>query len=363
MSFDDVDGAKRWVKESSTLSASILASRAASRGLPIIFNNKNISDDEILRVFRGMHAGITASSASAISPDLEAALVSASKFTLKFSDFAHRACLVATRDPNQKSQTGKNVDSYYAGRGSRSEDPQAIAASASDARAIDIDQSDALEAPLWRDLERPSWFSNGWADGSQLMLRNSQIWTHWVTWYEDLIGGNPIDWELQRQVALIGDAVWEGSPETVASEIEKINAMIVTQKANTLLIEHVEQRPAELVGIGHNNPPEGINDFPIINYELSQLTTTASVIQSELEASVPDRSKLQSSLEILGKVLASFAKWFGRKLDISLEEFLKTLSKSSAVAISGVAGTWLLGLHSNLGKLIEALSKYIGMLP
>ncbi|MEP6020404.1 MAG: hypothetical protein ABJ251_18170 [Paracoccaceae bacterium] len=363
MSFNDLDGAESWIKRSSILSASVLASRAAARGLPIIFNKgERITDNEILRVFRGMHAAITASSVATMSPELEAALVSASEFTHEFSDFANRACLVSTRNANRKPLTGKNVDSYYSGGGGRSENPDAIAASASDAEAIDIDLPNAIRAPLWRDVEQPSWFSNGWADGAQLMMRNSATWAHWVKWFEDIIEGSPIDWELQLRVALMSDAIWDRGPATVASEIEKIHLMLMTQHANDLLIEHVRSIPSELAGIGHNKPPEGITDFPIIHYEFSQILTATSVVQTELEETSPDQSRLQDSLDVLGKVLASAAKWSAKKLDTSLDEFLKTLAKSGAIAVSGAAGAWLLDLNSKLATLIEMLSKYIGTL-
>ncbi len=33
-----------------------------------------------------------------------------------------------------------------------------------------------------------------------------------------------MDWELQRRVALIDDAIWEAGPKAVAEEIERIRA-------------------------------------------------------------------------------------------------------------------------------------------
>lgn len=39
-----------------------------------------------------------------------------------------------------------------------------------------------------------------------------------------------MDWELQRQVALIADAIWEAGLEAVAEEIEKIRAKLVLEK-------------------------------------------------------------------------------------------------------------------------------------
>ncbi len=49
-------------------------------------------------------------------------------------------------------------------------------------------------------------------------------WSFWRTWYQGFLEGEPLDWELQRQVALIEDPVWNASPEAVAAEIERIRA-------------------------------------------------------------------------------------------------------------------------------------------
>ncbi len=43
-------------------------------------------------------------------------------------------------------------------------------------------------------------------------------------WYEGMVRGEPLDWELQRRVALIDDAIWEAGAEAVAAEIARIEA-------------------------------------------------------------------------------------------------------------------------------------------
>ena len=49
-------------------------------------------------------------------------------------------------------------------------------------------------------------------------------WAFWREWYQGFLDGNPLDWELQRRVALIDDPIWEAGPEAVAEEIERIRA-------------------------------------------------------------------------------------------------------------------------------------------
>ncbi|MDJ0858866.1 MAG: hypothetical protein QNJ03_07295 [Dinoroseobacter sp.] len=60
-------------------------------------------------------------------------------------------------------------------------------------------------------------------------------WGFWHRWLEGMRNGQPMDWELQRQVALIGAEddfkIWEDGPEAVAEEIALIEANWARSKA------------------------------------------------------------------------------------------------------------------------------------
>ena len=47
-------------------------------------------------------------------------------------------------------------------------------------------------------------------------------WSFWREWYQGFLDGKPLDWELQRRVALIPDEDWALGPEHIAEKIEKI---------------------------------------------------------------------------------------------------------------------------------------------
>ncbi|SCZ53280.1 hypothetical protein SAMN04488118_102115 [Epibacterium ulvae] len=53
----------------------------------------------------------------------------------------------------------------------------------------------------------------------ELCMRGTNFW---MDWYQGFLDGKPLDWELQRRVALIPDPIWEEGPEAVAREIERI---------------------------------------------------------------------------------------------------------------------------------------------
>lgn len=63
----------------------------------------------------------------------------------------------------------------------------------------------------------------------------------WRDWYQGFLDGKPLDWELQRRVALIDDAIWEAGPEAVANEIERIQAEMLVEKLP--MAERIEVNP------------------------------------------------------------------------------------------------------------------------
>lgn len=49
-------------------------------------------------------------------------------------------------------------------------------------------------------------------------------YSFWREWYQGFLDGKPLDWELQRRVALIPDDDWEKGPEHIAEKIQEIKA-------------------------------------------------------------------------------------------------------------------------------------------
>ena len=60
--------------------------------------------------------------------------------------------------------------------------------------------------------------------GSDHLGHPALHWSFWREWYQGFLDGKPLDWEIQRRVALIHDEIWEQGPEAVAEEIERMPA-------------------------------------------------------------------------------------------------------------------------------------------
>ncbi len=81
---------------------------------------------------------------------------------------------------------------------------------------MEVPSEDLAKTPLW------------WGQKTTVAhLRNSKdfntpAFAFWREWYQGFLDGKPMDWELQRRVALIPDADWEQGPEHIAGVIEGI---------------------------------------------------------------------------------------------------------------------------------------------
>lgn len=67
-------------------------------------------------------------------------------------------------------------------------------------------------------------------------------WSFWREWYQGFLNGKPMDWELQRRVALIPDEDWEKGPEHIARVIEDIRRDFEAEREATA-VPKPEEKP------------------------------------------------------------------------------------------------------------------------
>lgn len=90
--------------------------------------------------------------------------------------------------------------------------------------------SDILEAgrdrfsePLW-DGMAPRIVAEAEASARVILSKSRFKWDFWVRWWDGVVAGKPLDWELQKQVALIPDGDWKKGPKHIAALIRQIEA-------------------------------------------------------------------------------------------------------------------------------------------
>jgi len=56
-------------------------------------------------------------------------------------------------------------------------------------------------------------------------------WRFWADWYQGLLDGKTVDWDLQRQIALIPSEDWDKGAEHIAAKIAEIQTKFLAAKA------------------------------------------------------------------------------------------------------------------------------------
>lgn len=78
--------------------------------------------------------------------------------------------------------------------------------------------ADPFLAPLWDGLP-PEGFAGLDRKTRAIWAADPASWVFWLRWWDGALAGRPLDWALQRRVALIPDDVWKLGPATVAEAI------------------------------------------------------------------------------------------------------------------------------------------------
>jgi hypothetical protein len=75
-----------------------------------------------------------------------------------------------------------------------------------------------VESKLWPRIDR----SENWRKVLEKPEIRSGPWAFWIDWYEGFLNGQPLDWDLQREIALIPNEDWEKGAEHIAQLIDEI---------------------------------------------------------------------------------------------------------------------------------------------
>ncbi len=213
--------------------------------------------------------------------------------------------------------------------------------------------------PIWHEPREPDWLVKALRGRSNL-LESGPEWSFWRDWYQGFLIGKPLDWELQKEVALIPDAEWEKGPEHIAGLIEEIRKEHDRKPLDQAkLASHVEQLvrnpvstaitakgTAELIeqAIGtflREAPANELPDELIILRDIPQIFRTMATTVSRDEPASEREKKLQAEINHLhGKVSALEA-----ELELAKENALTGTFKNAWVESLGktFGSAWFLG--------------------
>lgn len=165
--------------------------------------------------------------------------------------------------------------------------------------ALSVKGQDIFEEPLFQFKELNSVAAESWKGFTRISSAHPE-WSFWREWYQGFLDGQPLDWALQRRVALIPDEDWGKGPEHIALLIAAIRARFEAEKSKPAerhkelepsSVEHLltaplitanqidaaaqDIRDAEckyLNDTGANALPEAFQCFPSIALSLAQIS-------------------------------------------------------------------------------------------
>lgn len=180
-------------------------------------------------------------------------------------------------------------------------------------------------------------------------------WLFWRDWYQGFLDGKPFDWELQRRVALIDDAIWEAGPEAVAKEIERIQAKFELEQEVAALKEQLstqQQVIARTPQIGDNGgPPLDGPNAKAFKKDLVLIWSDLEELETELAKPEPSTSVLKRIAQTLSETALRIAAYCVETVDLVVKDAAKTIGKG--------AGGLIVAEFVKPGS-IEAVAKAIG---
>ena len=185
---------------------------------------------------------------------------------------------------------------------------------------------------LWGNLDEPDWQVTLIKPN---ILQSGLVWAFWLGWYQGFLVGEPLDWELQRRVALIENMIWESGPGAVAAEIAAIEAKFHLEQEIRRLKKQLPQVAAPpKVDRKHNNPPPLDDEVPLDGGAASS-SEVISLIWTDLEAldvaiakEDPDPDKIKLIARKLWLLAVRIASYCGNKIDSALETAAKEVGSA-----------------------------------
>ncbi|MBP0484020.1 hypothetical protein [Sagittula salina] len=327
MQFRDDDAFKPWLHRQSPEVCVAIATRAALRVMPLLAANSSWKDTKDGReaqarlvLLTGWCTLISGFASTCPSPEIKNDAVNA---TDAVSATAAAAAAAATATATAATDASLATPfATHAANAAATHAANAYAA-ATDATYSDCDfmGEGMLRQPLWHDAGVPVGLRP--EDLGPTLFDTDPRFAFFARWYDGMARGEPLDWELQRRVALIPEETWRAGVDAVAAAIAEIEARFAVQSA---LVDLARQRIGGRVdrfGIGGNNPPEEVDLPPDVLRSETIIRGAVEDIAEEVESEEPDRGRIVRALEAIKAALVVVAKWTGRKVDLAVDTIIK----------------------------------------
>lgn len=159
---------------------------------------------------------------------------------------------------------------------------------------------EVFETPLWSSTNPSREFG-------QSILESDPLFDFFRRWYDGMVTGTPLDWELQRRVALIDPEIWEsGDAQAVAEQIARVEAEWLAQQSAAEPrapeyepdnVVHLFTYPRSVAASVSNTSTTIVQNFALFQQETKDWLNHTPVFLAPLEA-------IPATLDRIEQVLA-----------------------------------------------------------
>ena len=217
---------------------------------------------------------------------------------------------------------------------------------------------DLSKSPLWHDRQMPKTLE---IKLHEILNWGGTEWSFWREWYQGFLDGKPLDWGLQKEIALIPDAEWEKGPERIAELIEIIRKRRALEAEIAKLKEHLAQAKAIVTTPGrlHNQPPEAVEDeTQFLRREITLVWGQIEDLEQEIAKPDPSPTVLARIASRLKAISISIAKYCAGVADASVKAAAISIGATAGAAITAEAA--LPGSIQAVVKAILEFAKALG---
>ncbi|WP_123580068.1 hypothetical protein [Phaeobacter piscinae] len=212
----------------------------------------------------------------------------------------------------------------------------------------------------------PQRVSNVWLAFLEDATITTLPWRFWRDWYQGLLDGKQLDWELQRRVALIDNEVWNAGPEAVAAEIDRIRSCYELEQEIANLKEQlaiVQDTPAASL-IGDNGGPP-LEDAPARAFQtdLALIWKQVEELEEEIAKPSPSPSQLGKIAKALWDISRRMAAYCGSIADGMIREGSKEMAKAGAKWTAGATAVTFTAQTESVQSVAKAIWAFVKTLP
>ncbi len=225
--------------------------------------------------------------------------------------------------------------------------------------ALDADKPGAW-SPLWHSAGMSADLNDLWRKLKNQLGSGLANWSFWIEWYEAILNGTPLPWELTHRIALqVTDEEWNAGQATVALRIDAIRTKLLLEKEIEQLKKQLSQATKQATAHRkHNNPPPLDDDHKVGAETITLIWADLEALEAEIANPNAEPSALQKIAQRLWAIAKKITRYCGGKIDTTLEAAAKELGSTGTRWVVGSGAVYWLSTQEGTQSVAKLAWQY-----